>query len=105
KSGQEAMNEINLLPAYKAILVHDHLKSYFRYGGSHGLCNAHHLRELTFISERHEHKWSEKMEGLLIAIKKSVEAYYEETGDRLPDNQVKRYRRPYMKIILNGKNE
>ena len=33
--------------------VHDHWKPYFGYACQHGLCNAHHLRELTYQHEQY----------------------------------------------------
>lgn len=105
KRGQEAMDEIGLLPKYNGVLIHDHLKAYYHYGGSHASCNAHHLRELTFITERYKHKWSKKMERLLINIKKAVEYYYENTGQPLPEKKQKRYRNTYMNLLTKAREE
>jgi transposase len=105
KRGQDAMQAIGLLPKYQGTLVHDHLKSYFHYGGSNALCNAHHLRELTFITERYKHQWSEKMERLLINIKKAVEAYYEKSGEVLPEKRRKRYQSMYMNLLSRAREE
>ena len=52
KRGTEAVNEIGILPAFGGIAVHDARAPYFQYEEcEHSLCNAHHLRELTFIDE------------------------------------------------------
>jgi len=105
KRGGEAMNEIDLLTKFNGILVHDHLKSYFQYAGQHSLCNAHHLRELTFVQENYKHKWAEKIEKLLINIKHAVESHYEKTGDALPDKKLKRYWNRYVNILHEGSSD
>jgi len=102
KRGKEAVEKINILPKFKGVLVHDHLKSYFQYGNHNALCNAHHLRELTFIQERYKHKWAEKMEGLLIRIKTAVEAHFKQTGDPLPKERQQFYWTRYTNILYDG---
>ena len=47
KRGREGMEAMGVLPQFEGIAVHDHWLAYFVYGQAHGLCNAHHLRELT----------------------------------------------------------
>jgi transposase len=74
KRGQEAMDTIGILPEYKGILIHDHLKSYLRYTDClHSLCNAHHLRELVFLLERGNLSWAGEMIKLLVVMKKCVD--------------------------------
>ena len=46
----------------------------FKYKCYHSLCNAHHLRELTFASEEDGQKWAEKMKLFLIALNQEVNA-------------------------------
>jgi transposase len=52
--GQIAMDAMGILPEFTGIGVHDGLKRYALYAMLHGLCNAHHLRELIFIVECYE---------------------------------------------------
>jgi transposase len=73
KRGQVAMDEMNILPNFKGTSVHDGLKSYGLYDGLHALCNAHHLRELIFISERYGQPWAQQMIKLLLDIKTQVD--------------------------------
>lgn len=104
KRGRAAMDEIGLLPKFEGTLVHDHWKAYFEYGKGHSLCNAHHLRELVFMQERHGQKWAEELEGLLYKIEQSVEKYATK-GRGLPVRKQKRYRRSYLRILNKGKKE
>ena len=47
-------------------VIHDHWKSYFKLEGvSHGLCNAHHLRELKALAEIEQESWAKSMQKLL----------------------------------------
>ena len=60
--GTKAMNEIGILPEFKGRAVHDGFVSYTRYGNMlHALCNAHHLRELTYAEEVGGQKWARGM--------------------------------------------
>lgn len=105
KRGSEAVEEIGLLPRYNGTLVHDHLKSYFKYGKKHSLCNAHHLRELTFIQERYNCKWAKDMEAFLLKTKKRVEDHHQETGQSLTEKELKRLFNKYKKIVSQGREE
>lgn len=102
KRGSEAANEIDLLPKFNGILIHDHLKAYFQYAKQHSLCNAHHLRELTFVQENYKHKWAKEIEILLLNIKQAVELHYADTGNALSEKKLKRYRNRYMNILRRG---
>jgi transposase len=73
KRGQSAIEAMNILPQLKGSVVHDGWKPYQRYECRHGLCNAHHLRELTFIQEEYQQDWAGKMKGLLVDIKEKVD--------------------------------
>ena len=54
----------------KGTLIHDHFKPYYKIEGvHHGLCNAHHLRELEVLREEGE-IWARRMQRLLRYISK-----------------------------------
>ena len=58
-----------ILPAFFGVGVHDGWKPYRHYDIEHGLCNAHHLRELTAAVVVWNQTWANKMIGLLVEIK------------------------------------
>lgn len=74
KRGSQALRDINILPEMKGVAVHDGYVSYFQFANvAHALCNAHHLRELKFLEERHEQTWAAQMAALLVEMKRAVE--------------------------------
>lgn len=73
KRGSDAMNEMAVLPLFEGVAVHDHWKPYYHYDCTHALCNAHHLRELTFAHEEDNQAWAEQMRQLLIHINATCE--------------------------------
>lgn len=72
KRGAEAMNEMGILPDYKGTLIHDFWKSYNDYQCAHGLCNVHHLRDLTFCSEIEKSLWATQMKEFLLELQQEV---------------------------------
>jgi transposase len=73
KRGREAIDEMKILPQFEGKAVHDGWKSYQDYKCEHYLCNAHHLRELTFIWEQYQQAWALQMFILLGSIKSAVD--------------------------------
>jgi transposase len=74
RRGQEAMLDLGLLEHYTGCAVHDHWKSYFTFSCDHSLCNAHHLRELTYLVEQEKQGWAKSMTALLLEAKKASES-------------------------------
>ncbi len=62
------MDAFNILPEFIGRLIHDHWKAYFNFDCLHGLCNAHHLRELLFLFEEEKQTWADDMMKLLLAM-------------------------------------
>lgn len=103
KRGCEAMEGIGIVPQFNGIAVHDHWKPYFSYTNcDHSLCNAHHLRELTFIEERYEQDWAKDMGNLLSEINEEVKRV-KLTSDHLEDEKIRDFESRYDKIIEGGK--
>lgn len=65
KRGGQAFEELGLLPGFKGVLVHDGWKPYRALDCRHALCNAHHLRELTYVFEEIKQPWAGEMIELL----------------------------------------
>ena len=68
KRGRDAMVEMEVLPDYRGILVHDHWKPYLGYKCTYVLCNAHHLRELQWVIDFKKQSWAKSMNGLDIFV-------------------------------------
>jgi len=94
KRGKTAMDAMGVLADFKGTAVHDHWKSYYRYACLHALCNAHHLRELTYAFEKDGQQWAHDMQLLLLEIKKAVEE-----NPLLDAKQLSRYRRKYRALL------
>jgi transposase len=67
--GGQAIEAIGILPSFHGRAVHDGWSSYFNYGCEHALCNAHHLRELTFVYEQDGQPWARRMIEFLLEVK------------------------------------
>lgn len=101
KRGQEAMDAAGILPNFLGIAVHDHWVPYFSYERIiHALCNAHHIRELTFLYEQEKEEWAKSMQDLLFHGKRTVEKYAA-TGE-LSRDVVRQLERSYEQIIDQG---
>jgi transposase len=101
KRGQDAMNAMEVLPKFNGVLCHDHWKPYFRYDCEHSLCNAHHLRELTFAEEIENQKWAGKLKELLLETN-------DETcrqGGKLTSKRATEITNQYRKILARGEIE
>jgi transposase len=72
KRGQAAIDDFNIIPDFGGRLIHDFWKPYLSYDCDHGLCNAHHLRELTFLFEQQEQEWAKTMFDLLLTMNEWV---------------------------------
>jgi len=95
KRGCDAMDDFALLPRYTGRLVHDEFSPYWRYGRSHVLCNAHHLRDLVFCAEQEHQSWARRLKALL------ERAQNDRLQRRLTPRRALRYRQRY-RLILAG---
>lgn len=80
KRGSDAIRHFALLPRFAGRLIHDCWSAYFELTCLHGLCNAHLLRELTFLHEVQHQRWAKRMLDLLLRMHRSVAAHKARAG-------------------------
>ena len=102
KRGREAIDEMEILPNFKGKAIHDGWKSYQDYECEHYLCNAHHLRELTFIWEQYQQSWAFQMLILLSSIKSVVDRAQEATPKQLATEVLNAFEVRYQNILDQG---
>jgi transposase len=72
--GVAALEAIGILPGFTGVSVHDGWTSYRHYRTCrHALCNAHHLRELTFVEEELRQEWAGELKRLLREMRTAIE--------------------------------
>lgn len=101
KRGCDALDEMGILSMYGGIMCHDHWKPYYQYGGSHALCNAHHLRELERAWEQDGQHWAKKVSELLVEMNNATQA----AGGRLETNESGDYRKRYRDLLREAEKE
>ena len=68
--------ELEPLLELLGVVIHDHWKPYYQLEGvSHGLCNAHHLRELKALEEIENEDWAKSMSKMLSVANKYRHRY------------------------------
>ena len=102
KRGAVAWHDIGLLPLLRGWLIHDGFKSYWQLTQCrHGLCNAHHLRELRFLAQQHQQTWADDMARLLVTAYREVQGW-SQTALHLPPERVADYHHQYERILQCG---
>ena len=66
----------------------------------HGLCNAHHMREFTFIYEQEKEEWAKRMKDLLLVTNNRVEERRQQGF--LPQEELLQIEQEYTQIITEG---
>lgn len=102
--GAKAMLEIDILPKFRGKAIHDAWAPYYSFEDCiHFLCNAHHLRELTFIFEQHKEKWAGRMHALLLEIHSAVYDHKQKKKKELSKYLLEKFEADYQQIITAGK--
>ncbi|MCX5977756.1 MAG: IS66 family transposase, partial [Coprothermobacterota bacterium] len=99
--GREALDAIGILPGFRGRAIHDSWGPYFAYGCAHGLCNAHHLRELIFLHDQCQEGWAEEMIDCLLEIKEAVDRA-RPTADCLLERDLRAFEARYQRILDQG---
>jgi len=101
KRGGEALEAIDILPQFTGRALHDFWNPYFGYPCRHGLCNAHHLRELIFVHEQYQQPWADRLIDCILDIKKAVD-HAKQTSDHLSKKQRTSFEVRYQQILDEG---
>ena len=102
KRGQVAMQEIGILPNFSGRAVHDHWQSYQTFDTcDHAYCNAHHLRELQFVTDQYQQPWAAQMAHLLLEIKADVDQTVLVAEALLPE-RITHFEQRYDDLLQQG---
>lgn len=103
KRGLEAMEDIDIIPLYGGVLIHDCWSSYLTYLHClHALCGSHLLRELTYIIESNGYVWAKNLKRLLQEACFNVS---KKKNKRLSKRAYARLQRRYRNILTRGAKE
>ena len=105
KRGSAATEDIGILPEFGGRALHDAFSAYWQYDCEHGLCNAHHLRELIFVHEQMQRAWAGEMKQLLVDIKRAVDTAKAQTQTRLENDAIEAYEQRYAAVLKAGAEE
>ena len=104
KRGRVAMDAAGVLPGFRGVAVHDGLVVYRQYDqATHGLCNAHHLRELAGIAELTGQAWPVALAELLVELHVAVQTVKATGATRLPARRLARFAKRYDILLAEGK--
>ncbi len=103
KRGTEAIEDINIIPRYGGVAVHDCWPSYFSYANYHdALCGSHLLRELAFIIDSNGYAWATNMKRLL---QETCAKVSKRESKKLTDQEYINLQKRYRNILTRGEKE
>jgi transposase len=101
--GKIAIDAIDILPRFRGISVHDGLNAYPQYDNcQHALCNAHLLRELTFVAEHEQQPWADRLIAHLLDAQEHVRAARTAGATHLPAKQQEALIAGYHALVRQG---
>ena len=103
KRGKDAIVDLNIIPRYGGVIIHDCWASYLSYDHcGHGLCGSHLLRELVFVVDSNQYRWAGNMKRLLQETCRIVAKREEKC---LTDKEYANLQKRYRNILTRGGKE
>ena len=103
KRGKEAIVDLNIIPRYGGVIIHDCWASYLSYDHcGHGLCGSHLLRELTFIVDSNQYRWARNMQKLLQETCRKIAKREDKC---LTEKEYANLQKRYRNILTRGDKE
>ena len=102
---KDDVDKFGFLSEYKGIIVHDHYKMYYNYGADNAECNVHVLRYLNAVTEFTSHNWAKQLQDLFLSMKKTKDDCIAEGIEEIDDTQYNSFKKQYLEILSNGKEE
>ena len=102
RRGKTALDAIGILPKYRGRAIHDGWHVYGQYDCDHGLCNAHHVRELIGIEEQYHQPWAKRMRRLLCRIHRAVALAVQRGQTCFDPARIRRYEAVYQALLDIG---
>jgi transposase len=101
--GSQATQAMGILPNFGGRAIHDSLSAYYQYPDcDHGLCNVHHLRELTAVAENDQQPWAIRFMRLLLCAKGLVKKARMAGGTALSPQKVAQIERVYNRLVASA---
>ena len=101
RRGRVAIDAHGVLSGYDGVAIHDGFTPYRTYPVTHGLCNAHHLRELLAVAESGQ-PWAKDMAELLRGTLHQVHLAKASGATSLSRSQLKSVTARYDELVRAG---
>lgn len=104
RRGSAATNDLGVLPEFSGVAIHDGFSSYRQYpNATHGLCNAHHIRELVAVTDRDASQtWAPELIELLREANRAAHQARDQGKTRLEPTFLEQLRTRYGDLIATG---
>jgi transposase-like protein len=105
KRGKDADKEVNILPIYSGVLVHDHFIGLYDFTCGHAECNAHILRYLKSAAETYNRAWAIAMIEFLVYANNIVKEHKARNIWAFDCTLITEYHARYDEILERGRLE